>query len=74
MRIGRKAVWPYGRIVLVAVLLAGPAAGQITGPNIRQYDFMLSVYPGASITGIAVITLNRHEPSDSVLAVSLVGM
>ena len=70
-RVGRRRT---GAVVVAAVLVAGTAAGQNTGLNVKHYDFILVVAPGAPITGIALISLNRPGPGDSILALNLVGM
>src|SRR5204862_8247534 len=69
------AVWPYRRIVLVASLLAGPAAGQHSGPNVKSYDFWVSLPDtGSQILGHATITLHRLYPGDSILTLNLSAM
>jgi len=62
-------------VAVAALLVAGPAAAQGTGLNVKRYDFaILLADTGARILGHAVITLHRRDTGDSVLTLNLSGM
>ena len=62
-------------VALVALLCAGTAAGQQTGLNVKRYEYWLTTpVPTPAISGLAVITLNPHATSDTILTLNLVAM
>ena len=61
--------------LFAALVIAGPAAGQQSGPNVKSYDFFVSIADtGARILGQATITLHRRDPRDSILTLNLSSM
>src|SRR5205809_2485491 len=71
-RVGRSRA---GSVAFAALLVAGTAAGQQTGLNVKRYEYwLITPVPTPSISGLAVITLNPHATSDTILTLNLVGM
>jgi len=61
--------------VFAALLCAGAAAGQQSGPNVKSYAFRVFLPDtGSQILGHAVITLHRQDPGDSILTLTLSAM
>src|SRR5438093_10680310 len=62
-------------VAIVLAALAGPAAGQQRGVDVRSYEVSIVIPDsGSSVTAWAAITFRRVPSSDETLRPDLVGM